>query len=143
SEDGDTMVSTDIIVGFPGEADEDFEMTQALLRRTRPDTVNVTRFSARFGTPAARMAERPHGRVAKARSRRATELRFEVARHRNERLVGREVEALVSEKGKDGYICRTDSFRPVVLKENGVQIGRRLRLRLDRAAPIYCVGSAA
>ena len=141
SEDGDTMVSTDVIVGFPGESEEDFEMTQDLVRRTRPDTVNVTRFSARFGTPAARMAERPHGRVAKARSRRATELRFEVARRRHERLVGREVDALVSEAGKEGHVCRTDSFRPVVVRENGVRIGQRLRLRLDRAEPIYCVGS--
>jgi len=143
SEDGDTMVSTDVIVGFPGESEEDFEMTEALLLRTRPDTVNVTRFSARFGTPAARMAERPHGRVAKARSRRAATLRFEIARRRNVRLVGRRFDCVVSEKGKEGFVCRTDSYRPVVVHDERLGLGDRLEVEAMDARDVYLLGRSA
>jgi MiaB-like tRNA modifying enzyme len=138
--DGDTMVSTDIIVGFPGETEEEFEMTLDLLRRTRPDVVNVTRFSPRFGTPAARMGRRPHGRAAKSRSRRASALRFEIARERNERLVGRRFECVVSERGKDGFVCRTDAFRPVVVRDESLAIGDRIFAEATEARNVYLLG---
>jgi len=49
----DVTLSTDVIVGFPGETEGQFEATMDLMGRVRPDIVNVTRFSARAGTPAA------------------------------------------------------------------------------------------
>src|SRR5207245_3670708 len=49
----DITLSTDVIVGFPGESEEQFEASMELIRRVRPDIVNVTRFSPREGTPAA------------------------------------------------------------------------------------------
>jgi threonylcarbamoyladenosine tRNA methylthiotransferase CDKAL1 len=52
-------LSTDIIVGFPTETDDDFEKTVELLRRTRIDKVNLSRFGARPGTEAAKMKQLP------------------------------------------------------------------------------------
>ncbi len=69
-------LSTDVIVGFPGESEEQFEATMELIRRVRPDIVNVTRFSPRDGTPAATMPGQIVGWKVKERSRRLTRLRF-------------------------------------------------------------------
>src|SRR5256712_11636717 len=93
-------LSTDVIVGFPDESEKHFEATMELIRRVRPDIVNVTRFSPREGTPAATMPDRIVGWKVKGRSRRLTRLRFQISPDGYERFVGREVEVLVTEPGK-------------------------------------------
>src|SRR5207245_7547742 len=109
-------VSTDIIVGFPGESEDAFERTMDLVRRVRPDVVNVTRFSARAGTPAATMPDPVVGWRVKERSRRLTRLRMSISRENNESLVGRELPVLTTDPGKAGTtLARTDAYRQVVL----------------------------
>lgn len=109
-------ISTDVIVGFPGEAEDAFTRTIDLVRRVRPDIVNVTRFSARAGTPAATMAGQVVGWRAKERSRRLSRLRFRIAREIHARYVGRTLAVLTTEPGKAGTtLGRTDSYKQVVL----------------------------
>ena len=109
-------LATDIIVGFPGETEDAFARTMDLVRRTRPDVVNVTRFSPRAGTPAATMPGQIVGWWVKERSRRLTRLRVSIAREIHEGHVGREVPILTTEPGKAGTtLARTDAYRQVVL----------------------------
>jgi MiaB-like tRNA modifying enzyme len=135
----DSMLSTDIIVAFPQETDEDFERSLRLIEECEPDIVNVTRYSPRPGTPAFRFDGVPHGRVAKARSREMAKLRFGIGRRRNERLIGRTLSALVTERGRGAWICRTDSYRPVVVKGR-LELGDRIKVRVTSASEIYLVG---
>src|SRR5881296_1183146 len=131
----DITLSTDVIVGFPGESEEQFEATMELIRRVRPDIVNVTRFSPREGTPAATMPGRIVGWKVKERSRRLTRLRFQIAREMNERFIGREATVLVTEPGKPGTVlARTPEYRQVVLREPAT-IGEFLRVEIDGARP--------
>jgi threonylcarbamoyladenosine tRNA methylthiotransferase CDKAL1 len=65
-------LSTDVIVGFPGESDDDHLMTKELLESVRPDIVNITRFSPRPGTKAFSMDDKVPGWKAKDRSRELT-----------------------------------------------------------------------
>lgn len=128
-------LSTDVIVGFPGESDEDFEATMDLIRRVRPDIVNVTRFSARAGTPAANMGNQIVGWRIKERSRRLTRLRFEIAQEIHERLVGREFVVLVTEPGKAGTVlARTPEYRQVVLRD-AASLGEFVAVRIHGATP--------
>ena len=129
-------VSTDIIVGFPGETEAQFERSLDLVREVRPDTVNVTRFSAREGTPAASMPGQVVGWRAKERSRRLTRLRFAIARDIHESLVGRTVRVLTTEPGRDGTTrSRTDAYKQVVLP--GVRpIGEFLECRIMAARAV-------
>jgi len=109
-------ISTDVIVGFPGETEGAFMRTIDLVRRVRPDIVNVTRFSARAGTPAATMAGQVVGWRAKERSRRLSRLRFRIAREIHAGYVGRTLDVLTTEPGKAGTtLGRTDSYKQVVL----------------------------
>jgi MiaB-like tRNA modifying enzyme len=128
-------LSTDVIVGFPGETEGQFDRTIELIRRTRPDIVNVTRFSARTGTPAASL---PNGigivgwRV-KERSRRLTRLRFEIARDVHRTFVGEEVDVLVTEPGKGTTVlARTPEYRQVVL-QGPLPLGEFVRVRIEEA----------
>jgi MiaB-like tRNA modifying enzyme len=113
----DLALSTDLIVGFPGETEASVERTADLLRRVRPDVVNVTRFSPRPGTPAASW-EAPHGRQVKAWSRRLTAVKNRIAWADRQRFVGRRVRVLTTEPGKAGTtLARTGEYRQVVLSE--------------------------
>ncbi|MBR4244723.1 MAG: tRNA (N(6)-L-threonylcarbamoyladenosine(37)-C(2))-methylthiotransferase [Candidatus Methanomethylophilaceae archaeon] len=109
-------IATDIITGFPGESDEDHEMTKQLIRDLHADTLNITRFSARPGTEAAGMGQL-HGRILKERSTELTELKNQVEYDVNKRLVGQRFTALATEVGKEGTIVRTNYYRPVVIRE--------------------------
>ncbi|MGP8078597.1 MAG: tRNA (N(6)-L-threonylcarbamoyladenosine(37)-C(2))-methylthiotransferase [Thermoplasmata archaeon] len=132
-------LSTDVIVGFPGETEEDHRATEALIAETAPETVNVTRFSARPGTVAARL--RPVGpRIAKRRSRSLTELRQRTARERLERWIGRAGRARVLEYGPRGSaVARLDNYLPVVLPERP-PLGADVEVRIDGARSTYLLG---
>ncbi|OGS48290.1 MAG: hypothetical protein A3K68_03610 [Euryarchaeota archaeon RBG_16_68_13] len=136
----DLCLSTDVIVGFPGETEDQFRSTMKLIRRVRPDIVNVTRFSPRAGTPAVSMPGRILGRTVKDRSRRITALRFRIAREVHDRFVGQTVEVLVTEPGKPGTVLgRTREYRQVVLPE-GPEFGTFLRARIRDARATDLMG---
>jgi len=126
-------LSTDVIVGFPGEDEEQFGRTMDLIARIRPEIVNVTRFSPRTGTPAARMPDPIVGWRVKERSRRLTRMRFEIAQQIHEAFVGEEVEVLLTELGKETTIlARTPEYRQVVLA-GPLPLGVFAHVRIEEA----------
>ena len=124
----DFTISTDIIVGFPGETEDDFEKTLDLLRKTEPDTVNISRYSARPGTEAAKM-KKTSSQVAKSRSERATKVAREVAKKRNSLWQGWQGEIIVDELGKVAQ-GRNYAYKSVVLagKPSDYKLGEKLRV---------------
>jgi threonylcarbamoyladenosine tRNA methylthiotransferase CDKAL1 len=91
-------ISTDIICGFPTESDAEFFKTLDLIRETRPDVVNISRFWKRPDTPAARMLQVPGGKTKD----RSTELKFlfdKICRENNKRWVGWKGKMIIDEKG--------------------------------------------
>ncbi len=113
----DISLSTDIIVGFPGETEKHFAASMSLIEEIRPDIVNVTRFSARPGTKAESMAGRAVGRQVKEWSRRMTASRFRISRQINSGYERRVLEAMTTEKGRDGTtLARTPEYRQLVLQ---------------------------
>jgi tRNA-2-methylthio-N6-dimethylallyladenosine synthase len=101
-------ITTDIIVGFPGETDQDFEDTLDLVRQARFSGAFTFQYSPRPGTPAATMPGQVPPPVVSARYERLASLVSEVARAENQAFTGREVEVLVAEgEGrKDGVTHR-------------------------------------
>ena len=95
-------VSTDIITGFPGESDDDFERTYEMARELAFAKSHVFRFSPRQGTPAARMRNQIKEEVKKARSQRLLDLNNEHSQQFRQRFIGETVQVLV-EQFKHGY----------------------------------------
>ena len=121
----EAAITTDIIVGFPGETEEDFEATLEVVRRSRFASAFTFQYSKRPGTPAATLADQVPKAVVQERYLRLAALVEEIAWEENRALVGRTVELMVSEgEGrKDAATHRLSGrardnrlvhFRPVV-----------------------------
>jgi threonylcarbamoyladenosine tRNA methylthiotransferase CDKAL1 len=135
----DLALSTDVIVGFPGETEEDHRATEELIEEVAPETVNVTRFSPRPGTPAARLPS-VGPRIAKRRSRELAELRRRVARDRLERWIGHRGPARVVEFGPgSSSVARLPNYLPVVL-EGRPSLGSTVDVRVDGSRSTYLLG---
>jgi len=93
----DAAISTDIIVGFPGETEEDFQATLDVVRRARFAQAYTFQYSIRPGTPAATMPDQVPPEVVKDRYQRLVAVVEEVSWEENKRLVGRTVELMVAE----------------------------------------------
>jgi tRNA-2-methylthio-N6-dimethylallyladenosine synthase len=93
----DAAISTDIIVGFPGETEEDFEQTLHVVREARFAQAFTFQYSRRPGTPAAEMADQVPKEVVQARYDRLVALQEEISWEENKKQVGRTLEVLVSE----------------------------------------------
>jgi tRNA-2-methylthio-N6-dimethylallyladenosine synthase len=104
----DAAITTDIIVGFPGETDEDFEQTLEVVRRARFASAFTFQYSKRPGTPAATMDGQLPKAVVQERYERLIALQDKVSWGAAKALVGRDVEVLVSagEGRKDGATGR-------------------------------------
>ncbi|MGI5217352.1 tRNA (N6-isopentenyl adenosine(37)-C2)-methylthiotransferase MiaB [Nocardia sp. CA-290969] len=90
-------ITTDIIVGFPGETDDDFEQTLEVVRRARFTSAFTFQYSPRPGTPAAEMAEQVPKQVVQERYDRLTALQDQICLEANQDLIGTEVELLVAD----------------------------------------------
>ena len=133
-------ISTDLITGFPGETDEDHRMSVELLRKLHADTVNITRFSVRPGTDAAKMDGQIQGNISKERSTELTETKMDVEYNVNKGMVGKRYRVLVTEKGKPGtIITRTENYRPVGIDQD-VPLGTFLEVEVTDCASTYVTG---
>ncbi|MFC3769804.1 tRNA (N6-isopentenyl adenosine(37)-C2)-methylthiotransferase MiaB [Paenibacillus sp. GCM10012303] len=91
----DAMLTTDIIVGFPGETEEQFQDTLSLVREVRYDSAFTFIYSPRDGTPAAAMEDNVPEEVKKDRLKRLNDLLNVISREQNEQLRGQTLEVLV------------------------------------------------
>jgi tRNA A37 methylthiotransferase MiaB len=107
-------IATDIIVGYPGESKADFNKTLALIRKTKPDVVNLSKYTVRSGTKAAGMKQLPTEMI-KERSRKASLLIKRITENRNRKYIGKTVEVLVLEG--NGTKGRTANYKQVVLRK--------------------------
>lgn len=96
----DAAITTDIIVGFPGESDEDFAQTIDLAEQVRFSAAYTFQYSKRPGTPAATMPDQIPDDVMADRYNQLHKIQQEISRRENERLIGKKVELLVS--GQEG-----------------------------------------
>ncbi|WP_460367977.1 tRNA (N6-isopentenyl adenosine(37)-C2)-methylthiotransferase MiaB, partial [Actinocorallia lasiicapitis] len=93
----DAAITTDIIVGFPGETEEDFEQTLHVVREARFSSAFTFQYSKRPGTPAATMDDQIPKEVVQARYERLVELQEQISWDENSKQVGRTLELLVAE----------------------------------------------
>jgi len=119
---GDFTISTDVIVGFPSETEEDFQKTVNLLDETRPDVVNLSRYSARPGTDAAELEQIDVAEV-KRRSKIIFEQINKTSIENNKRWIGWTGKVLFDEKTEEGVKGRNFAYKPVFVR-NEVDIGQ-------------------
>jgi len=139
---GEWTLATDFVVGFPTETDRDHERSLALLGETRPEKVNVTRFSKRPGTDAADM-KGLGGTIKKARSSEMTDAKMDVVGEAHEAMVGTEREVLVVEDGTDESVVGYDAaYRQVAIPgvEGRIEPGEFVRVEVTGQNTVYALG---
>ena len=130
----DVTLSTDILIGFPGETEEDLESTLALMRKVGYSYSFMYHFNPREGTPAARMDNKVPDRVKKARLARVIALQKELTRSRMEERLGSIVEVLVesvSRRRKTELLGRTAGDMMVVFPGSPKKTGTFARVLLE------------
>ncbi|GLX68563.1 tRNA (N6-isopentenyl adenosine(37)-C2)-methylthiotransferase MiaB [Paenibacillus glycanilyticus] len=133
-------LSTDIIVGFPGETDEQFEDTMTLVRKIGFEFAYTFIYSPREGTPAAEMEDNVPMEVKKKRLQRLNELISENGRTSNERLEGEVLEVLVEGESKNNaniLAGRTRTNKLVHLEGPKEWIGQFIHVRVTEAKTWY------
>jgi MiaB/RimO family radical SAM methylthiotransferase len=131
----DITIATDIIVGFPGEKEEQFSDSIDVIREIRPDVLNISRFIPREGTPAFGMKERVDSNEAKRRSKIMTDIFANMSAVLNERWLDWEGEILIDERGKEGsWIGRNYAYKQIVVKGN-YELGLQIRVRVNKVTP--------
>jgi len=134
-------ISTDVIVGFPSETDEQFQNTIELLEKVRPDITNITRYSARPLTTAKKMSGRLKTELVKKRSKVLTDICNKISKEKNQNHIGKKYNILVTEIGKEGtFVGRAENYKLVVIKEK-VKLGKFISVQITEAASTYLFGS--
>ena len=147
-------ITTDIIVGFPGETDEDFAETLDVVEQARFTSAYTFQYSKRPGTPAAEMAGQLPKAVVQERFERLIALQERISLEENQKLIGTEVELLVADaagkknvamarmsgRARDGRLAH---FRPVGAVDRVVRPGDIVTLDVTAAAPHFLIADGA
>jgi tRNA-2-methylthio-N6-dimethylallyladenosine synthase len=143
----DAAITTDIIVGFPGETADDFEQTLEAVRAARFASAFTFQYSPRPGTPAAEMPDQVPKAVVQERYERLIDVQEQIAEEEADALVGREVEVLVTtgEGRKDGSTGRISGRARdgrLVHVTGSAQPGDLVTAAVTYAAPHHLVADA-
>lgn len=131
-------LSTDVIVGYPGEEEEDFEATKNLFVEAGFEMAFIFKYSERSETPAAGLKDQVPQRVKEKRNQELLHLLEQQSTKSNEKLVGADLEVLVEGKARKGegfLIGRTPCFRKVVFSGPDRLISKMLIVRITRISP--------
>nr|WP_320162517.1 MiaB/RimO family radical SAM methylthiotransferase [uncultured Methanoregula sp.] len=135
----DITLMTDMIVGFCGETEDEFTQSLELVKRIRPNKVNVTRYSVRPFTPVASEKDFPDS-VKKDRSRAMNSLAEQVYSGINRPLLNHRIPVIVTEKIRDGSVmARSPGYIGVVINED-LPIGHACLVVLKRDRKYFFVG---
>ncbi len=139
----DASVTSDIIVGFPGETEEDFEATLDALRRARYDRIFSFIYSPRKGTPAAEMPDQISDEVKNERFSRLVALQNEISLEKNREMLGKTVRVLcdgVSKNDPSMLEGRTEQDKIVIFKGDATLAGQFVELTVTRVETFNLYG---
>lgn len=122
----DAMLTADIIVGFPGETGEEFEITYNLLKEIKLYKIHVFQYSKREGTRAASFENQVAPEIKEKRSKTLLELSDNMEKEYNKSYVGKKVEVLVEEKDGKYYKGHTKNYMQVLIKSEEKELRNKL-----------------
>ncbi len=132
----EVALSTDVIVGFPGESEEQFKESRCMIEDIRFDTVHIACYSPREGTIASRELEDDVPSAEKVRRRKELEtLQERIVSEINSELKGRTVEVLVEGRKKGKWWGRTRSDKLVFFTDSADRMGQLVNVRIESTSP--------
>jgi tRNA-2-methylthio-N6-dimethylallyladenosine synthase len=139
-------ITTDIIVGFPGETEEDFEQTLSLCREVQFDNAYIFKYSPRRDTPAADMPDQVPQSIREERNHRLLELVNEIAARKYDTFIGRQMQILVegpSKKNAARFTGRTRCNKIVLFDGGERHRGQLMDVKIERTGSFTLYGDPA
>ena len=138
----DVAITTDIIVGFPNETDEDFISTLNVSKQIGFAKIHVFPFSVRKGTAAAKMKGHIDGNIKKSRAKQLLELSNNLNLVYNSLYIDKEVEVLIEEKVDEYFIGHTTNFIKVKIKTNlNLMKNTTIKVKVKKAYDSYVIAN--
>jgi tRNA-2-methylthio-N6-dimethylallyladenosine synthase len=139
----DVVISTDVIVGFPGETEDDFQQTLSLYEEVAFDQAYMFIYSARPGTPSYKHFQDMSREVKTERLQRLIELQKELSFRSNERFLGRDLRVLIKESAREGdmVVGHSDQNHTVLVPRDQVNHMGLHQVRVDHVTPHTLYGS--
>lgn len=128
------MISTDIIVGFPGETKKDFRQTINLFRRARFNMAYISQYSPRPGTAAAQLENDVPKAIKRKRDKKLTAILEKIALAENKKDVGKKIRILIENKKGGHYLGRTPQGKVVKVRGGKLAVGQFVDVKIDRAS---------
>ncbi|MCD6092850.1 MAG: tRNA (N(6)-L-threonylcarbamoyladenosine(37)-C(2))-methylthiotransferase [Candidatus Aenigmarchaeota archaeon] len=138
----DITVWTDIITGFPEETENDFGLSVKIVEMTRPDFVNISKFSSHRNTPASKLKQ-VSSELKKERSRLLTDMTKKISKEKNEKWIGWKGAVLIDEfnRKRQNWIGRNFAYKPVaVLTKERLRLGQFVDVEIIDAKPSCLIG---
>ncbi len=140
----DFIFTTDVIVGFPGESEEDFEQTLSLIKEVQFAKVHMFPYSERPGTRAERFSDKVPSQVITERKERLLKLAEEIALEVREKYVGEEAEVLTEVSSNTKWLNgQTRNGLPVLLPRESAQPNELIQVHLEKNGECALLGSRA
>lgn len=137
------IISTDIIVGFPQETNEDYLETLSLIQKIQPEIINISRYTDRPKTKSSKMKGKIPTEIKSRRSKKLQIISNKITENSLEKWIGWTGNCLITEKGKykGQVIGRNSSYLPIVFNEE-ISIGTIIECKITSSESIYLIGKA-
>lgn len=136
----DIHISTDVIVGYPGETEEDFLETYNLIKEIKPETINTSKFWPRPRTPAAELKQNLSPEEVKIRASEIQKLHKKICIENQKKFLNTEHKVLVDQKGFQGtYLARDENYKLFAVITNKKILGKKLKVKVTKTTPHYLI----
>lgn len=133
------VISTDFIVGYPTETEQDFNDTLKLLTKLRPQKVNITRYSPRPNTLSSQLRDLPSWKK-KERSRRLTKLHHTINRELLRKRIGDTIHVVTTEVGTDNSTIGRDIYYNNIVVKKDIPLGNWYDVKITGSTITYLIG---
>jgi MiaB-like tRNA modifying enzyme len=136
----DITIATDVIMGFPGETEKDFQETIEIIKKIKPEIINRSNFYPRPKTPAKKLKQLP-AEIINKRSSQLQELHSEICNEIQSSWIDKEIKVLIDKKGwENTWLGRTPEYKLVAIMSKDNLLGKFINARIKKVTPHYLGG---
>lgn len=133
-------ISTDVIVGFPEETEDDFQQTYELIQKIKPETINVSKFWARPKTRAEKMPNQIDAEIKKQRAIKILRLHKEICDEIQKKFINTKREVFINSQGfENTYLARDKNYKLFAVQSREKILGKKLKIEVKKATPHYLI----
>jgi MiaB-like tRNA modifying enzyme len=132
-------ISTDVIVGYPNESDGDFKKTYELIKKIKPEILNISKFCKRENTSASKL-KLISPEVMKKRIVALSKLHLNICNEDKKKWINKEEKVLIDKKGfKNTYLARSDSYKLFAVYSKKNILGKFVKVKVKKLTPHYLI----